>query len=125
MSIPRVPTADTSTCASTAGVDWQRMDLSYLQGSRYASAFAAALAAAAPLSGPADVAGAAPGRDYVLRYNSQKQYEAVTGWLGMLREWKVSTCVQAAADHPRAHRAAPPPSTCRMACHGVPTTAPW
>lgn len=38
---------------------------------------------------PDNVAAAQPGRDYVLRYNSQQAYETITGKLRMLREWRV------------------------------------
>ena len=36
-----------------------------------------------------EMATAVPGRDYVLRYDSQQAYEALTGKLRMLREWRV------------------------------------
>ena len=42
-----------------------------------------------PPSSADSVAAALPGRDYVLRYDSQQAYETITGKLRMLREWRV------------------------------------
>ena len=42
-----------------------------------------------PLLSADGIAAAQPGRDYVLRYDSQHAYETLTGKLRMLREWRV------------------------------------
>ncbi|EFN51809.1 hypothetical protein CHLNCDRAFT_8691, partial [Chlorella variabilis] len=65
-----------------------QMDLGFLEQAQYQQRFEAELAAAQPLRGLDEMATAVPGRDYVLRYDSQQAYEALTGKLRMLREWR-------------------------------------
>ncbi|KAK9842099.1 hypothetical protein WJX81_008345 [Elliptochloris bilobata] len=67
-------------------VDWERVDLSYLEKRRFASDFMRALGAARPARNP-HAAQMAVG-DALLRYTSQSDYERIASFFGMMSDWK-------------------------------------
>lgn len=71
---------------NTESIPWQQMDLTYLINKTYDVAFKAALKGASEASSLRDLNSATG--VFKVTYRSQRHYEAIAGYLRMIKEWK-------------------------------------